>query len=248
MTTVLVPHLDQSAIEERYAAWQTRTLLAAAGTSVRTYDPTDAISSVAGEIEDDDVVVVTDLPLLPSPNLVPRLIAILNASDADAVVPTSNVAAHPQQRAEIGPRLTLRDLQMLTAAREAQPMHLVRVAWDDSDPIVYACRTAFLDDRKSVAARALRGTDVAISTNDFVQRWTPMRSIVRTDLIDRVPLSARSILDLGCGEGTLGAALKQRQKCRVVGIEIDRQACAIARKRLDDAYCGDVRDIIDILD
>src|SRR5207249_4307186 len=42
-------------------------------------------------------------------------------------------------------------------------------------------------------------------------------------------------------------ALKARQKCRVVGIELDPKAAAVARKRIDDVYCGDAREIVSIL-
>jgi len=248
MTTVLVPHLDHPAIEERYAAWQTRALLGASGAAVRTYDPIDAARDVGGEVDDDDVVVVTDPLLLPSPNLVPRLVATLNASAADAVVPVSNVAAHPRQRREIAPYLTLRELQSLTAQLEAAPLNIERVAWDASDPLVYAFRTVLLDESTTIASRALRGADVAVSGNDFVHRWPAMRGFDRADLLDRIGRDARTVLELGCGEGTLGAALKQRQTCRVVGIELDRHAAAVARRRIDDVYSGDVREIVDILD
>ncbi|MGH9422006.1 MAG: class I SAM-dependent methyltransferase, partial [Thermoanaerobaculia bacterium] len=69
----------------------------------------------------------------------------------------------------------------------------------------------------------------------------------RTDLLDRIPPDAKSILEFGCGEAPLGAALKARQKCRVVGIEIDPKAAAVARKRIDDVYCGDAREIVALI-
>ncbi|HEX7191647.1 MAG TPA: class I SAM-dependent methyltransferase, partial [Thermoanaerobaculia bacterium] len=43
------------------------------------------------------------------------------------------------------------------------------------------------------------------------------------------------------------AAIKARQKCRVVGIELDPRAVAIARKRIDDVYQGDVREIVSLI-
>lgn len=74
-----------------------------------------------------------------------------------------------------------------------------------------------------------------------------MRGQVRLDLLDRISTDARTILEFGCGEAPLGAALKARQKCRVVGVELDRDAAAIARKRIDDVYNADVREIVTIL-
>jgi 2-polyprenyl-3-methyl-5-hydroxy-6-metoxy-1,4-benzoquinol methylase len=64
-----------------------------------------------------------------------------------------------------------------------------------------------------------------------------------TPLLQHIPTTARSILHVGSGDGSLGAAIKQRQRCRVVGIATKRSAA-----KLDDEYVGDYATIIDILD
>jgi len=58
-------------------------------------------------------------------------------------------------------------------------------------------------------------------------------SIFRQDLFALIPTSAKRILDLGCGTGELGKALKQRQKCHVTGIELNKEAAQEAGKVLD---------------
>src|SRR6185295_594374 len=95
---------------------------------------------------------------------------------------------------------------------------------------------------------ALRGRDVAVSGNDYVHRWTSLRGQTRHDLLDLISSDAKSILEFGCGEAPLGEALKKRQRCRVVGIELDPAAAAVAKKRIDSVYRGDVREIVSILD
>lgn len=55
-----------------------------------------------------------------------------------------------------------------------------------------------------------------------------------------MPPDARRILDLGCSSGALGAALKARQDCEVVGVELDAAYAADARARLDEVVEGDV--------
>ncbi|MFP5246216.1 MAG: class I SAM-dependent methyltransferase, partial [Thermoanaerobaculia bacterium] len=75
-----------------------------------------------------------------------------------------------------------------------------------------------------------------------------LRGQTRFDLLARISPQAKSILEFGCGEAPLGEALKRRQKCRVVGIELDPAAAAIAQKRIDAVYRGDVREIVEILD
>lgn len=67
----------------------------------------------------------------------------------------------------------------------------------------------------------------------------------RPDVAALVPMDARRILDIGCGAGALGAALKQRQECAVVGIEQDADACGRARSVLDGALCADAEGLWD---
>jgi O-antigen biosynthesis protein len=54
-----------------------------------------------------------------------------------------------------------------------------------------------------------------------------------------VPTGAR-VLDVGCGSGILGEALKQKKQCTVVGVDSDPDAVAIAKSRLDDARSVDL--------
>jgi GT2 family glycosyltransferase/2-polyprenyl-3-methyl-5-hydroxy-6-metoxy-1,4-benzoquinol methylase len=55
----------------------------------------------------------------------------------------------------------------------------------------------------------------------------------REEVLAAVPDTARTILDVGCGAGVLGAALRRRQACEVWGIETDVEAAAEARAALD---------------
>jgi GT2 family glycosyltransferase/2-polyprenyl-3-methyl-5-hydroxy-6-metoxy-1,4-benzoquinol methylase len=84
----------------------------------------------------------------------------------------------------------------------------------------------------------------------------------REEILAAVPLTARAVLDVGCGAGTLGASLRQRQPCEVWGIETDRLAADEARavlsrviekplpEALDDlpAACFDTLILADILE
>jgi 2-polyprenyl-3-methyl-5-hydroxy-6-metoxy-1,4-benzoquinol methylase len=69
----------------------------------------------------------------------------------------------------------------------------------------------------------------------------------RPELRALVPIGARRVLDVGCGGGALGAALKaERPGCEVVGLEGFPEAAARARARLDDVLCLDL-DSLDAL-
>jgi GT2 family glycosyltransferase/2-polyprenyl-3-methyl-5-hydroxy-6-metoxy-1,4-benzoquinol methylase len=66
---------------------------------------------------------------------------------------------------------------------------------------------------------------------------------VRPEILGLIPDSARRVLDIGCGAGRLGEALKTRQAAEVVGIELDEQAADAARQRLDRVVNGDVEEL-----
>ncbi len=61
------------------------------------------------------------------------------------------------------------------------------------------------------------------------------------ELLAKIPLNAKTILDVGCSWGTLGAAyLRRNPQCRVLGIELDAEAAAIARGNITEVACCDV--------
>jgi len=55
----------------------------------------------------------------------------------------------------------------------------------------------------------------------------------RPEVVALIPPTARRVLDLGCGTGRLGALLKERQPAEVVGVELQPDAAADARERLN---------------
>jgi len=61
----------------------------------------------------------------------------------------------------------------------------------------------------------------------------------RQDVLGLIPASAKSVIDVGCASGVLGAALKrQRPGIQVRGVEISPEAASRAREVLDDVHCG----------
>jgi 2-polyprenyl-3-methyl-5-hydroxy-6-metoxy-1,4-benzoquinol methylase len=248
---VLYPRYDHPAIEERYASWQTQMLLKGGEDVARIafYDRDEEARDVVGDIDEEHVLVVTDPLLLSSRNLGARLRSALQASGAFAAVPVSNEAAHERQRvAPPAPYLTLRELQAVIDTVAQQEPSFERLTWNRADPAAFVCRTASLDGMRVPLREALNAHDVAVSRTDFIHRWSSLRGQTRFDLLERISTTARSMLEFGCGEAPLGEALKKRQKCRVVGIELDPDAAAVAQKRIDAVYRGDVRNIVGILD
>lgn len=62
-------------------------------------------------------------------------------------------------------------------------------------------------------------------------------------LLQRIPVTARAVLELGCGSGALGAAFKAiNPSCLYVGVERREAAAAIAASCLDQVLCADAED------
>lgn len=244
---ILFPSYDHPAIEERYASWQSEMLLRRDAQEIHRYDSDESGYHAVLDVDAPHVLVVTDPLLLPSPGLPDALAKVLEQLGTFAAVPVSNEAAHERQRATIPPYHTLRELEIESVSFRERESSIERVTWDRSDAGAFLLATSSVADLKTPLQGAIAGREVAIARGVFAHRWASLRGGMRGDLLDRVATNAKSILEFGCGEGALGEALKRRQKCRVVGIELDRRAAAIAKKRLDDVYQGDAREIISIL-
>ena len=65
----------------------------------------------------------------------------------------------------------------------------------------------------------------------------------RPELLALVPESAKRVLDIGCGAGRLGEAIKKRQQAEVIGIECEHGPASAARARLDRVLVGNIEQL-----
>jgi len=63
---------------------------------------------------------------------------------------------------------------------------------------------------------------------------------VNTPVLVRIPPDARRVLDVGCGDGALGRAIKARRPTEVVGVTHSEEEAVAARKVLDQVICSDL--------
>ena len=67
--------------------------------------------------------------------------------------------------------------------------------------------------------------------------------VPNNDLLDRIPLDAKVVLDVGCSTGALGATYRRfNPRVRILGIDKDPAAAEIAAQRLDEVAVVDVED------
>ena len=67
---------------------------------------------------------------------------------------------------------------------------------------------------------------------------------IRHELLQHIPISARRVLDIGCGAGAFGKHLKQERGVeQVVGIEIVEEACHKAKEVLDQVLLGNIEEM-----
>ncbi len=245
--TILFPRSKGVAIEERYASSHARLRLTT-GTSAKLieYDPAETAGDVAVRVTTGEIVVVTDATILTAHGLAERLVTLLAAGSFQAVLPTTAESPEPAQRADpFEPYLALGQFDEQAALIEQSDRpELEPFKWGAADPGIYATRRATLTDSNRTLGTLLEGVDTALARRLFAHRFIALRGQPREDLLERVSPDATSVLEFGCGEGALAVALKSRQPCRVVGVELDVEAGRVAETRVDRLLSGDVREIL----
>ena len=98
------------------------------------------------------------------------------------------------------------------------------------------------DARKAKGVRA--GNDSISTVRPSVQSHDPSYfDHPRGDILRLISHTARTMCEVGCGHGRLAMMVKERQPCEVIGIELNEEAAAVARTRLDRVLTGDFEQI-----
>ena len=184
-----------------------------------------------------------------SPGWAGRLIRALERSSAGAVGPLSNGAAGPQRRAA-----DYQDIPSYLAfaeriARDHDGQVQAATALDDFCLLTTRELLGVLDPstpvRELAAAIAAAGHRVAIALDTYLHSFVGYDACARPEVQALIPHDARTVLDVGCGAGALGAALKRRGASQVVGVEANPQAAAVAMGILDRVHIGDI-EVLDL--
>jgi SAM-dependent methyltransferase len=84
-----------------------------------------------------------------------------------------------------------------------------------------------------------------VSTATAPDPATTYGAHANADLLARIPLDARAVLDIGCGAGALGAAFRKRNPAtRLIGIEPDATLAAHARDHYAEVHTIDIETVV----
>lgn len=179
-----------------------------------------------------------------SPGWAARLIRALERSSARAAGPLCNGAAGPQRRAADYQDIPgfLAFAEQIAEARAGQFQ-----AVEGLEPCCLICRSELLgsldpETRLIDLPQAIRaaGQPLVLALDAYVHTFADYFTQERSEFMRLIPPDVRRVLDVGCGAGALGAALKRRGPVEVVGVERDPGAAEAARCVLDRVYQGDI--------
>jgi 2-polyprenyl-3-methyl-5-hydroxy-6-metoxy-1,4-benzoquinol methylase len=175
---------------------------------------------------------------------------LVDAPHIGAVAPVSNEAAVVEQRVSSPFLYQTPSLFRLACHQHRQAL---RGQWKEVkllDPFAFLCRRTDLeklDPQTSLAqvpaCLSQRGLALALVLDTYVHRYARMYEQERSDLQTLVQRDVKHVLDIGCAAGAFGAALKARQPCRVVGIELNSALGRTAAQRLDQVLHASIEDL-----
>lgn len=234
MLTIWFPSEEPHGLEERVQWLRNRAWLATQGRLV------DSPSDSSGAL-----LVVTDPLFVPADSLVDRLLAAARDDRNAILIPAAAASAFEDGSTIATTYSTPRELSADAASISPRTR---RVRWSSRElPLMLLMSNRSIHELDDVR-QLLTARDVYVVEDAIAHRFASLRGNRREDLAARVPPSARSILDLGCGEGALGAAIKQARAVRVVGIESDSAAAQSARSHLDTVHVATVEATIASID
>ena len=125
------------------------------------------------------------------------------------------------------------------------------LCWNPLSPGGSGARGHFRTGEKNFLA-GLRGRKLTSRVHYQPPAWLPAveqrrrtdyYAHLRAEVIEAIPDGCRTVLDVGCGKGTLGRWLKENGVATVWGVEIAAAAGEEARRWLDDVVIGNIEQV-----
>ncbi|WP_170287232.1 class I SAM-dependent methyltransferase [Halioglobus maricola] len=116
----------------------------------------------------------------------------------------------------------------------------IHVALYKAETFNKECRGQMIDN---VHAYQSASEACETATAGFYYLFSDYYGNQRLDILDRLPVDAQTVLEVGCGRGLTGKAIKELHNCHVTGIELNPEVAEEARNHLDAVICANVEDL-----
>ncbi len=129
--------------------------------------------------------------------------------------------------------------------RELAHLNPALIKFDDREPWIFLINAKTfsqinLPDDPFDLPRQLPIEQVAIAIDTFIHPFLNYYNETRAELLDFVPETIDSLLDIGCSRGGFADLVKKKFNCRVTGIEMNPYEASFAKAKLDQVWVGDV--------
>ncbi len=161
-----------------------------------------------------------------------------------AMVPVYNIAEYPSQRIDLSRYVyhNIRNFIEVTEELWQSAEQTIKPANSSTEwPCIFVQREMLRKEDSDMPLKdvwSLWASLEKIGQVDalFAHRFSGYYSSPRTDLIDLIPDSARTVLDVGCAFGYFGKALKAERACHITGVELNPVMAKHAAKIYDKVY------------
>jgi len=189
---------------------------------------------------DDYILIVRQSWIFLGQNTIAILSELLNESPGiDCVLPSD--MRHYRSAAGVIDYHTLRGFERFVERlqNEDEPV----MEYDGRDPFIFMVRGRVLQEiplPDNVFSLPQGFPDrTAIALNAYAHEPVNYYGESRPEIVEMIPASVRSLLDIGCARGGFGSLLKSTRDCYVTGLELNPSQSAEAEKVLDRVIQGD---------
>lgn len=206
----------------------------------------DAIESALNDIlrlqaADSDVIFFVKEPaILMHEAVIHRMVRLINNEEIDCVIPSSYPDEYPTAPEQHYFTLKGYESYVSTYLKEKEAGF---IAYDNRAVFMFAIKPSLISkiikQPGYFQIPAQSGHKTVISLGAYIHPFFDYFSGANEEMIELIPLMAKSLLDIGCSNGEFAYAVKKQRSIFVAGIEVNATAAKIAQAKIDKVYMSD---------